>query len=428
MLLLAIVLVALNLRLGITSVGPVIDSIRDGLHLSSTALSLLTTLPVLAFGAMALFAPPLAHRFGAERIVLWCLLGIAAGILIRLLLPVSALFVGTVMLGCGIAIANVLMPGVVKHHFGVRAPKYMGIYTGGLNASGAIAAGLTVPFTQLAGGSWRLGLAAWSIPALLTAAIWATQLRHAPAPAWEPHVRRRRIFLWRNKIAWYVASLMGFQSLLFYTVGAWMPAMLHSHGLSTSYSGAMLSVSMLTGLPSSLILSYIAARLHDQRPVVFLSVGPTAIGLAWLLVAPTTMTVALAIVLGAGLGGNFAVAMSFIVLRSRDARHAAELSGMTQAVGYTIAAVGPLLGGALHDASHGWTLTFIVLLLVTIPNFLSGFAAGRPGFVKGRDADVVTEADLSTNGNAEHDAISPAPVYGPSVPPTSTRSATDRDA
>lgn len=172
LLLAATVLVAANLRVAITSVGPLLDDMREDLGLSSAAAGLLTTAPLLALGLVAPAAPTLGRRFGPERVVFGCLVAIAAGVALRLPGTVGLLFAGTVVAGSGIAIGNVMVPGIVKQRFSDRAPAMMGVYAGALSAGAAIATGFTVPIEHLADGSWRLTLGAWTVPALIAAAVW----------------------------------------------------------------------------------------------------------------------------------------------------------------------------------------------------------------------------------------------------------------
>lgn len=383
LLLLGIVLVAVNLRLALTSVGPVIDDLRHDLHLSSAAAGLLTTAPLLALGLVAPLAPRLADRFGAERVVLGCLLAIALGSLLRLPSPFGTLFAGSLVAGCAIAIANVLLPGIVKRRFPERAAFLTGIYSLALTGGAAIAAGFTVPLEHGLGG-WRLALAAWGLPALIAGLVWVPHLREAgrEAAADVGAARpRERVRLWRDRRAWQVALLMGLQSLLFYSTVAWMADVLRSDGLSSGSAGALLSVSMLMGIPSGLAISVAAGRMHDQRPLAVIAAGTTALGFVGLLVAGSTAPAVWAVILGIGQGCGFTLTLTLFVLRARDAVHAAELSSMAQAIGYTLAALGPFAIGALHDMSGSWTLPLAVLAGLTVPELIVALGASRPGYV-----------------------------------------------
>jgi CP family cyanate transporter-like MFS transporter len=180
-LLVGLVLVAGNLRFALTSLGPLIEDLRADLGLSGTTTGLLTTSPLLALGLVSPLAPRLAARFGAERVVLACLVTIFAGVTLRWLHPLVLLFAGTIVAGCAIAVGNVLVPGIVKQRFADRAALMTGVYSVGLSGGAAIAAGLAVPIEGWVGGSWRLALALWALPALLGMLVWWPQLRRAAA-------------------------------------------------------------------------------------------------------------------------------------------------------------------------------------------------------------------------------------------------------
>jgi CP family cyanate transporter-like MFS transporter len=67
----------------------------------------------------------------------------------------------------------------------------------------------------------------------------------------------------------------------------------------------------------------------------------------------------------------------FTVLRAPTSAKTAGLSAMAQTIGYTLAAGGPFLVGALHAATGAWTAALVLLLALTIPQLLTGLGAGR---------------------------------------------------
>lgn len=381
LLLVGLVLVALNLRFALTSVGPLIDDLRSDLGLSGTAIGLLSTAPLLALGLVSPLAPRLAERFGAEHVVFACLLAIGAGVLARWLPPAALLFAGTMVAGCAIAIGNVLMPGIVKRRFGDSAATVTGLYSVGLSGGAALAAGLTVPIEEWVGGNWRLALALWALPALLAAVVWLPQLRRR---AVRPAVTREaagRISLWRDRRAWSVTVFMGMQSAIFYTAAAWLPEILRDQGMSAGQAGAMLSLVMFLGIPIGFATAALAGRMADQRPLALAAALFPAAGWIGLLAAPGSATLLWAVLLGIGAGTGFPLVLTLFVLRARDVRHTAALSGMAQSAGYTLAALCPLAIGALHDLSGGWTLPLAVLASLALPELAAALAASRRGYV-----------------------------------------------
>ncbi len=387
--LVSLVLVAVNLRFALTSIGPLIDDVRADLHLSGSVIGLLTTAPLLALGLVSPLAPRLAERFGAEHVVLGCLLAIAAGVAMRWLPPVALLFAGTLVSGCAIAVGNVLMPGIVKRRFPDTAATMTGVYSVGLSGGAALAAGITVPVERLV-GDWRLALALWAVPALLAAVVWLPQLRRRAqeraqarrdrAAGERAGVPAARVTLWRDRRAWMVTLFMATQSAIFYTCSAWLPEILRDGGMGAGAAGATLSMVMCMGIPIGFVTAHVAGRMRDQRPLAVIAALCPAVGWLGLMLAPG-VALLWAFFLGIGAGVGFPLVLTLFVLRGRDVRHTAALSGMAQSVGYTLAAVAPLAIGALHDASGGWKLPLAVLTGMAVPALLAALSASKAGYV-----------------------------------------------
>jgi MFS transporter, CP family, cyanate transporter len=369
----AIVFTALNLRTAVASVPPLLDELRVDVPLSATAAGALTTTPVVCMALGAVVAPRAARRIGTERAVVALCLTIAAGMLLRWIPGVVALFAGTIVAGLGIALGNVLVPSLIKRDF----PRQVGLMTGGytmaISASGAIAAALTVPLEDAIGNGWRPALAIWAIPALVAAAVWIPWFAGGGKPTGDMPLPS----LWRNRLAWQVTAFMGLQSLLFYSCLSWLPALLRSEGIDRGAAGALLSVMLLTAIPTCLLVPVWASRARDQRAAIAVSLAVYGAGLAGLLAAPDAAPAVWATLLGFAQGSLLALAFLLFGLRAPDQEHAAQLSAMAQTVGYAVAAAGPLLIGVLREASGGWSAPLILLLAVLVPLLAAGLAAGR---------------------------------------------------
>jgi CP family cyanate transporter-like MFS transporter len=370
----AIALVAANLRPALASVGPVLADLRADLGLSGTGAAVLTSVPVLCLGALAATAPALARRWGMEPVIAAVLGVVGTGLLLRVSAGAAALFAGTVIVSGAIAVANVLLPAVIKRDFPDRSGTMMGVYSMGLSGSAAIAAGATVPLGGVVGHGWRGALGAWALPAAIAFLIWLpfTRYRHTP-PAGAPGGRS----LMREPLAWQVTIFFGLQSLSFYAVLSWLPSIYRDHGYSPAAAGLMLSASALIQIPISLALPHLATRLADQR---VLAAGCTlfiAAGLAGVLLAPTSVPYLWMVLIGVGQGAAFAVGLTLFVLRTRATADTARLSAMAQTFGYLLAGSGPLLVGAIHDAAGSWTPALGLLLLLTAPQLVAGVLAGR---------------------------------------------------
>ena len=369
----AIVFTALNLRTAVASVPPLLDEIRTDVPLSAAAAGALTTTPVVCMAVGAVFAPRVARRIGTEAAVAALCLTMVAGMLLRWAPGAAALFAGTIVAGLGIALGNVLVPSLIKRDFPHRVGPMTGAYTMAISASGAIAAALTIPAEEAIGHGWRPALAIWAIPALVAAAIWLPSAARARAPAPDTPP----VSLWHDRLAWQVTAFMGLQSLLFYSCLSWLPALLRSEGIERGAAGALLSVMLLTAIPTCLLVPVWAGRARDQRAAIAVSLAVYAAGLAGLLIAPDAAPALWATLLGFAQGALLALAFLLFGLRAPDQEHAAQLSAMAQTVGYAVAAAGPLLIGVLREATGGWTAPLVLLLAVLVPLFAAGMAAGR---------------------------------------------------
>ncbi len=240
--------------------------------------------PVLCLGLFAPFAPGLAIRFGAERVILGMLLLLALGTGLRGLPSGFALLFGSMAAGAAIAVGNVLLPGLVKRDFSDRPALMTGLFTMALCGGAAVAAGVTVPIER-AVGSWNLALASWTMPALLVAALWSAQ-RPPPLAQRDEHARPVVRGLWRDPLAWQVTLFMGLQSALAYCVFGWLAPILMARGMDPVTAGLVVSVSVMVQTAASLAAPALAVRFRDQRGIDVVLVGFAVAGLFGCLFAP----------------------------------------------------------------------------------------------------------------------------------------------
>ncbi|AHL35781.1 MFS transporter [Pseudomonas brassicacearum] len=378
LLLLGLILVALNLRPALSSMAPLLSEVSKSLGLSAAQAGLLTTLPVLCLGLFAPLAPVLARRFGAERVVLGILLTLAAGIILRSSFGQVGLFAGSILAGASIGVIGVLLPGIVKRDFAKQAGTMTGVYTMALCLGAAMAAGATVPLSEHLDQRWALGLGFWAIPALLAAVFWLPQVGQKHG-AHQAAYRVRGLL--RDPLAWQVTLYMGLQSSLAYIVFGWLPSILIGRGLTPTQAGLVLSVSVIVQLISSLAAPWLATRGKDQRLAIVIVMLMALGGLFGCLYAPIEGLWGWAILLGLGQGAAFSLALTLIVLRSRDAHVAANLSSMAQGFGYTLASLGPFAVGVVHDLTGGWNALGWIFGLVGLGAIIAGIGAGRALYV-----------------------------------------------
>lgn len=362
-----LLVIGLNLRIGVASVGPVLSQIQAETGLSETTAGLLTTIPVFAFGAFAFLTPRLIRRFGMHKLLGLTMIVLAAGIALRLAPSMPTLFVGTIIVGAAIAIGNVVMPAAIKADFAHRAGLMMGLYSTALFVGAAIASGLTVPLLPLLGGSWRAALAIWALPALLACALWLPQVFRtraskisklsdapaapaAPSPSTGPSYLRA---MFQDRVALAVTAFMGIQSTSYYIALTWMPTMLQDAGMDATGAGWMLSYSAFPGIAGALLTPPIARRFRSPSVPVVVSIAlPTAAYLG-LAIAPLSAPYLWMTLLGLGQGVAISLALSYIVWRSANAAMTGQLSTMAQGTGYLFAGLGPIGIGAIYAVTGG---------------------------------------------------------------------------
>lgn len=358
--LLGILIIAVNLRVAIVSVGPVLSEIRTEFAWSGATGGLLTGLPLIAFAVISPAAPGLARRLGLDRALWLALLLLAAGILGRTATAEVAIWGGTVLIGTGVAVLNVLLPSLVKRDVPTRVGQMTGIYTAVQGAVAAVGAAAVIPIAHATEHGWRLALGVWAGLALIALAILLPRLRpRGPAPVW--HGGRARKFLspWRSALGWQVTLFMGLQSLAFFVMITWLPAIEQERGISAATSGLHISVFLVVGVLSSLASGAVLHHASDQRLVALASSALALCSYAGLALAPQFAL--FWVILGAaGCGSLIVIALSLFSLRTVHHEQAAALSGMAQSVGYGIAAIGPVAFGALKDISGSWTLPLAI--------------------------------------------------------------------
>ena len=368
--------VAVNLRPVIAAVPPVLDTIQADLGLSATQAGLLTALPVVCMGLFAPVGAALARRVGRERAVSFALALVACGALVRGL-DASAvpLYGGTLLAGIGIALGGVLLPSVVKAWFPSRAGAVTGLYTAGLVGGAMVAAAATVPLMEALGSGWPVAIGAWGLLAVAALVVWVPVTRRLPVTA-DPAPGRTRL-PWGSGVAWRVTLYMGSQSLLYYAALTWLSPLYVAAGWSAGRAGLLLGLFSLTQVFSALAVPALADRGGDHRPWLALCVGTVTAMLAAFGLVPTAAPWLWATLLGLGVGGMFALALTLLVKVVSTPAAAANLSGMALLVGYLLAAIGPVMAGVLYDAVGSYRLVFLVLSGIGVATLAVGVSV-RP--------------------------------------------------
>jgi CP family cyanate transporter-like MFS transporter len=368
-----VVLVALNLRPAIASVPPLADAITADFGLSATATGVLTTLPVLCMGLFAPIGALGARRFGADRVLAAALVLTCAGTAMRAIPAFWMLYVATALTGVGIAVAGALLPPLVRARFPDRVGPVTGLYTTGLIGGALLGASLTEPLRAGLGVAWPVSLALWALPAALALVFWLLVGRgYAPVSASTGGSPP-----WRSARVWYATFFMGGQSLLYYASLAWLAGRYTAIGYSTAQAGLLLGLFSATQLVSALGMPLLAHRFGDARPWIAAALALTGGSLALVAFAPTGAPWLWASVLGLGMGGQFALALTVLSTLGANSAESAAASGMALFLGYLLAAAGPVLAGALLDATGSYVVPFAVLAVFAVPVLLAGVRAAR---------------------------------------------------
>ncbi|PTJ44420.1 CynX/NimT family MFS transporter [Mammaliicoccus sciuri] len=367
-----ILLIGASLRAPITSVGIALPSIKETLNLSNTSVSLITIIPLLSFAVISLFAAKISHKFGLERTVFGALILICIGIALRAITGVSWLYVGTILIGVGIAFGNVLTPGIIKMNFPLRIGIMTGYYTVVMNIFGSASSYVTAPLVKHF--NYNIAISLIGIVTFIGIIIWSFQLnKHEKVNSSQTTTN---INVWKSPLSWQITLLMGGQSMIFYSLINWLPEFLLSHGTPINEAGIYLSILQLAIIPLTFVTPIFAEKMKNQVLITFVTGLLFVLGILTLMLQLNWAFLGI-ILIGIASGLAFGLVNTFFGLRTENGLTAAKLSGMSQSVGYLFAAIGPLLFGILHDATNSWNTSFGILLVTSIIIMIIGSRAGR---------------------------------------------------
>ncbi|WP_369137133.1 MFS transporter [Modestobacter versicolor] len=383
LLLTGVLLVALNMRGPLVAIAPVVDDLRRDLDVTAGTVGLLTSIPVLCFGLAAPLASLLIARTGVHRAVLVSMAGVLAGTLLRSLGSPGTAIAGTVVLGLAITVANVVVPVVIGRDFPGATNVVTAAYTAALNLGSTLTSALTAPLAEVVG--WQAALASWGLLVAVAAAVWTAALRrqvaraaaaeaagNAPPPPPPPGPTRS---VWRRPVAWGLTLAFAGQAFAYYGTTAWLPTLLaDENGMTRAAAGISSSLFQVLAIVGAFAVPALVAWW--QRPSLVL----LAITVVWatlpvgLLLAPSLWALWCCLA-GIAQGGGLTVVFIAIVRRSGDLTENRRLSAMVQGGGYVVAATGPLVLGAVHDATGGWSVPLLVVLGAVVVMAVAGTAS-----------------------------------------------------
>ena len=383
----ALFFISLILRPPVASIGPLLHEIVIDLGLTAGETSLLAAAPVFCFGVGAFASPGLVRRFGVNRSMLLVLLVLLASVSLRLFFGYPGLLMGTIAVGLSIAVANVLLPTIVRVEFPNRVALVTGAYTTLLAFSASFAAWAAVPSSSLVGG-WQPALALWIIPALLAAAFWAPKASGADVevPQQQGVASEERAAVLRSPISWAIVGFFGLQSLGFYSLLGWLPTLLIASGESPQSAGGFLGLATAIGIPAGLILS---SAISKFKSLAWWAAGASLVTLSGFLLLLASFnqpefTTAACILIGVGQASTFPMSLSIISTRASTRAQTTQLSALAQGLGYLLAALGTFLVGYLAELSGSWSISVMLLVAITLAQVGFGFYSGRPGLIRAK--------------------------------------------
>lgn len=400
--LIALLLVAVNLRLAITSASALLTALTDAGALTPATVVLIPAIPTAVFAVAGLGTARLAARFGVERIVLVGLVGLTAGLLLRGIPSPWVVVAGTVVGTGGLAMVNILLPAVVRGHFAGRIGPVTTAYTTLMSLGAALAAALAVPIAGWLGDP-ALGLAAWAVPALLALVVWLLAIRGipsaaapasaapapaapvapaasaAPVPAASAASAAPAAAPARSRLphgTWFLAGYFALQALLSYVVMGWLPSIAQDAGLPASRAGMLLGISMAVGVVGTVLVMALGRTPAGMRIGFGVVALANLVALAGLLVAPAALPEVWAALFGLGMCA-FPLVLALIAGFGRDAQESARVSGIVQSVGYSVATLGPLGAGAARQLLGDWNAVLLALAVCTVAQFAIGVLVTR---------------------------------------------------
>ncbi|MBR3992980.1 MAG: MFS transporter [Anaerotignum sp.] len=370
----AIVLVSCNLRAPFTGVGSMVGLIQEDLGLSGSGAGMLTTIPLLAFAAVSPFVGTLCKKFGAGHVLLMSLLVLIAGIIIRNFGGGMGLYIGTAVVGIGIAVGNVLPPAIIKVYFPEKLGLMTGLYSTFLSVGASIASGISIPIAVAFG--WKAALSVWLLLSVPTFLICLPNKDIQIADEGSSSGSSSHIY--RSPLTWWITLYMGVQSLVFYGFAAWMASIIQAKGFDSATAGLFVSAFMMLGIPTSFIVPIFAGKMKNQSALGALIGFGYTLGATILFLADSIPMLILAIVCCAfSSGGSISFIMAAFGLRTKNGEDASNLSGTAQCLGYLLAAIGPVFFGKIFDSTQSWIIPMLILIGCNAFLLVAGWVIGK---------------------------------------------------
>ena len=364
--LLGIIFLGMVLRTPITSVGAIIGPLKKLLEINNTVAGLITTIPLIAFAIFSPLVAKISNKIGLEKTIFLATIVASIGLLLRFYINTSIFFVTTFIIGVGITVGNVLLPGLTKKYFPENLGVMTGFYAVVMNISASIAAGISYPIlnTNIGGEKFSTGLAVniWLIISLINIIIYSVIIKNNKVEKIDNKKIGSKGYLKSLKM-WSVMLSMGLQSALFYCSVSWFAEIMISKGFTPSEAGLLLSISQFAQFPSTFLIPVLAEKIKNKLIIpIFITMGyiVSLIGMIHIHGNFSLMIIYIVLFALAG-GGSFSYVMYLFSAKSKNEEEAADVSGLAQAGGYWLAAIFPPLLGYIRDILN-WDVAIYILI------------------------------------------------------------------
>ncbi|CCI59804.1 CynX/NimT family MFS transporter [Staphylococcus equorum] len=378
----AIVFIASTLRAPLTSVGPVIEEIKQVMEIDNSVAGILTTIPLIIFAIVSPLVSKVTSRLTMSRTIFYSTILLIVALFLRIAGDFNLFIIGTLLLGIATAFGNVVLPSYVKWYFPMQIGLATGIYSGTMNFTAGLGGGLSFPLSEISPIGFRLSLSFWIIFGVIALLLWIPKARTGAkleqATVDQSKLKTsKKVNIVKSKLAWMVALTMGFQSMVFYTMVAWVPSILIDRGLEPTTAGYLLMLNQFSQVPMTFIFPIVASKLKDQRILVVIITILFLIGFSLFFTQSLVLLIIGIVIAGLAMGACFSLCMTFFSIRANTSEGSISLSGFGQSVGYLIAAIGPFLIGYLYDATGSWNSGVVALIIMSILIFIFGYPAAK---------------------------------------------------
>lgn len=389
----AILLMASNMRSPIVALGSIAPVVQDALGLTAAHIGWLGAIPMLMFALGALVSPAIGKRFGLENTLIAVVVVLTAGIIMRSTwVSWNGFFIGTILLSLAIGFANTLVAPVIKQHTPTNIALVTSMFSLTMSVMAGLVSGLVYPLSERVGWQWALGgWASLSIAALVAWIILRLKLgsshKMPVMTLTKDQVTQEATSIWKSPLAWWLAIFMGLQSLLFYTIAAFLPSIWISKGLSEVAAGSMASVFQFMAPIAIIGMTWLINKRGVRLQTV--AIGATVlnvIGLLGVSYLPSIMPMMWTAIMGLGCAAIFTLCIMLFSLRTYTPNQASKLSGMAQTIAYLVAFAGPFGAGWLYELSGNWDGPLLFILILTIINVIIAWLASRPIMIDGKPA------------------------------------------